>query len=146
LKQIHLVIIGVSIVAFSVFVYVFYFAGLCSLGFCETEIQITSYDSPESVYVGDKFSADFTIKNTGSIKAENCILHWTPQQLVMGYDFSESFSLLPSQEISITLETHAGAGTVSGSGGKGPVSTAWVVCDNTESPKIQKQIGREYPP
>jgi len=152
LKQIHYVVIGVpaSVIIFLVIVF---FAGICLITYCETEIEIISYNTSELVYVGDKMRAEFTIKNKGGVMAENCVLKWSLAR--MQDTVSKTFQLPALEEIKIELlsieEAPFPRDAVSeveekllGSTNE-MVSRAWVSCDNTESPKVQSAIKLKIP-
>jgi len=116
-------------------------AGICSVTFCETEIEIISHKVPVEVYVGDKLQAEFTVKNKGEVTAENCVLTWESQ----GYTFSKTFQLSPLEEINIELlnvekevqPPRGGTDELSDlARSVNLLSRAWVNCDNTESAKV----------
>jgi len=142
MKKIHYPIIGGITATLFVLIYVFEFAGLCSITPCEAEIEIISYEIPDEVYVGDKMQAEFTIKNKGEVTAENCVLRWRLGEP----EFSKTFSLSPLEEIKIKLlsfEATPSAEIIH----IDPqyISLAWVFCDNTESPKLQKFVHVRIP-
>ena len=80
-----------------------------------------------------------TSNSTGT---KNCVLHWDPRWT---WVLSESFSLAPSEEININLQSVEVANYGDSTKGGATSSTAWVVCDNTQSPKVIKTIGRLSP-
>jgi len=143
LKRIHFTIIGGSVIGLVVLVYVFY-AGICSVTFCETEIVIISHKVPVEVYVGDELQAEFTVKNKGEVTAENCVLTWQSE----GDTFSKTFQLSPLEEINIELLNvkkvqYPRGGTDELSDlfrSVNLLSRAWINCDNTESAKVQSDI------
>jgi len=145
LKRIHFTIIGGSVIGLVVLVYVFY-AGICSVTFCETEIVIISHKVPVEVYVGDELRAEFTIKNKGEVTAENCVLKWSITRV--SDTISKTFQLSPLEEISIELLNVKKVQYPRGGTDEltdltrtvNLLSRAWVNCDNTESAKVQSDI------
>jgi len=117
------------------------YGGICTITVCETEIEVISSNLPLKVQIGEIIRGTFTVKNNGVNIAENCALHWRPQKLMMSEFVSESFSLQSTEEIIIYVESLEGAKGVSTTS-TGAASTVWVVCDNTESSKIDQIIGR----
>ena len=146
LKKIHFVIIGVPACTI-IFLVTLFFNTTCLFINCETEIEITTFETPELVNLGDKMQAKFTIKNKGEVTAENCKLSWS--QKGARDTVSKTFQLSPSEEIRIELLSVEGAPAPRG---VNPtlelmfdpeyqiVSRSWVTCDNTESTKVQSDI------
>jgi len=134
MKKIHYPIIGGIATALFVLIYVFMFAGPCSITPCETEIEIISYKIPDEVHVPRAMLAEFTIKNKGEVTAENCVLRgdW-------GTKFSKIFSLSPLEEIKTKSYSFPVRLLVTGDF-QYTLSVAWVLCDNTESTKVQKWV------
>ena len=75
MKKIHFVIIGVP-ACIIIFLVTLFFNTTCLFINCETEIEITCFETPELVNLGDTMQAKFTIKNKGEVTAENCKLSW----------------------------------------------------------------------
>jgi len=138
MKQSHYGIIGAS-VGGTVFLIIFFTFGPCILGICETEIEISEFKTPSDVTSGETTYADFLIINKGNEIAKNCFIHWRPRALMMPEVVSNSFSLNPGEEIMINLKNTQATIYLGGRGGFVP-TTAWVVCDNSESIKIQHDI------
>jgi len=141
MKKIHYPIIGGFAAALFVLIYVSQFAGLCSITPCETEIEIKSHETPDEVYVGDKMEAEFTIKNKGEVTAENCVLRWKLGEP----EFSKTFSLSPLEELKIKLLSFEATPPETIHIYPLYISRAWVVCDNTESPKVEKWVHLRIP-
>ena len=146
LKKIHFVIIVVPACTI-IFLVTLFFNTTCLFINCDTEIEITSFETPELVNLGEKMQAKFTIKNKGDVTAENCKLSWS--QRGIQDTVSKTFQLSPSEEIRIELLSVEGAPAPRG---VNPtlelmfdpeyqlVSRSWVTCDNTESTKVQSDI------
>jgi len=135
MKKSHYGIIGgVAIVAFGTFVLL---TGRCYIIPCETEIEIISFEMPDHVYEVEMAQAEFTIKNKGGITAENCVLTW---DLGAKKILSQTFQLAPSEEIDKAVSVIAPTRGLIKLGPTFISSKAWINCDNTESPKVLKDL------
>jgi len=129
MKQSHYAIIG-SLVAITILVFVL-ILGRCSITPCETEIEIISSQIPESVYQGEQFQGEFTIKNIGDVTAENCVLTWR----VRDQEYSNTFQLAPLEEKKIQV-----LNKIIRPHDQSENSWWWVSCENTETPKTHNDI------
>jgi len=130
---------GLSIVGILIFIF-----GWCVVTYCETQVEITSFETPEILSEGQKFQADFVIMNKGNKTAENCILRWYNPDFTYEDLNSDPFSLEPKEEIEIHLQSSSGAEVKPRACLARSTfdldTDAWVYCDNTDSGRIRNTI------
>lgn len=120
--------------------------GLCIFGTCNETIKITSIDYPKSVKYYQNFKVGFTVANSGNNIRNDCILHFAPYNREIDQNLSEPFSISANEKIDIILE-FSGFGTGIGYGnyfGDSRQMSAWVVCNNIESHRIQFETVLEH--
>jgi len=133
----HWIIVGtvgpLSIIGILIFIY-----GWCIVTFCETQIEITSFEIPEEIPWNSKIEADFIITNTGEMTAKNCKLRWKAGAMV--YTNSDIFSLSPQEVIKLHLissDIFRPQSSTACFGSSGEMKTyqsdAWVFCENSDS-------------
>jgi len=142
--------VAVILVVFVVVVYISQ-AGRCSITDCKTEIEIISSEIPDLVDEGDRIQVELIVKNKGDVKAENCVLEWhliayrdamgdAPNETYLREtQFSETFQLFPSEKIKIETSNKKALYQHELVPDRSRISSSvFVVCDNTESPKVSK--------
>ena len=137
-----LAVIGILIVIF----------GWCIVTPCETQIEITSFETPEKISWNEIVEPDFIVMNTGDTLAKNCILRWYNGRSGPSIN-SDNFSLAPQEIIEIHLQNSEGLQSntcktviLSSSGTlKEIFSDAWVKCENSDSGLIRNIIIQECP-
>lgn len=146
----HWIIVGtvgpLSVIGILIFIF-----GWCIVTICETQIEITSFETPKVVTDGQIIQADFVIMNTGNTTAENCVLRWGYNPNPVEYVNTDSFSLSPNEEIKIHLQSSSGARGYTSASSCWLTSTvdtysdAWVLCENTDSGRSRNTILLECP-
>ena len=143
---------GIAFIAIAIGLsYYLWYGGACTITDCETEIEVIDYTLPTIVDVREIIKGDFTVKNQGSVTAENCVLRWGYNPNPVEYVNTDSFSLSPNEEIKIHLQSSSGARGYTSASSCWLTSTvdtfsdAWVLCENTDSGRSRNTILLECP-